>query len=201
MEANNHFNYGTHPAASANSGLKRSLGDSLYTNGSSVSFPQQGKSEYFTWHFAFSPWYWIQTNANNMALPWSTFRGIWDITKGKSYRLIHVCNTKQPKHKITRLVERWCVWVWGVGVGVGVCGLTNSAQRTLTFLCEILCVYHESYSAVILVLWHAASPGRKTCSYKLRTSVSVQSRVLMYTGVPQLMYIADCEMSMMNWDV
>ncbi|KAG7264916.1 hypothetical protein CRUP_012095 [Coryphaenoides rupestris] len=43
MEANNHFNYGAHPAASANSGLKRSSGDSLYTNGSSMSFPQQGK--------------------------------------------------------------------------------------------------------------------------------------------------------------
>nr|XP_057908122.1 bromodomain adjacent to zinc finger domain protein 2A isoform X2 [Doryrhamphus excisus]XP_057908123.1 bromodomain adjacent to zinc finger domain protein 2A isoform X2 [Doryrhamphus excisus]XP_057908124.1 bromodomain adjacent to zinc finger domain protein 2A isoform X2 [Doryrhamphus excisus] len=42
MEANNHFNYGTH--SSANSGLKLSSGDSLYTNGSSVSFPQQGKN-------------------------------------------------------------------------------------------------------------------------------------------------------------
>ncbi|XP_049611848.1 bromodomain adjacent to zinc finger domain protein 2A isoform X3 [Syngnathus scovelli] len=42
MEANNHFNYGTH--SSANSGLKRSSGDSLYTNGSSMSFPQQGKN-------------------------------------------------------------------------------------------------------------------------------------------------------------
>ncbi|XP_061651158.1 bromodomain adjacent to zinc finger domain protein 2A isoform X1 [Phyllopteryx taeniolatus] len=42
MEANNHFNYGTH--SSANSGLKRSSGDSLYTNGSSVSFPHQGKN-------------------------------------------------------------------------------------------------------------------------------------------------------------
>ncbi|XP_054639345.1 bromodomain adjacent to zinc finger domain protein 2A isoform X2 [Dunckerocampus dactyliophorus] len=39
MEANNHFNYGTH--SSANSGLKLSSGDSLYTNGSSMSFPQQ----------------------------------------------------------------------------------------------------------------------------------------------------------------
>lgn len=45
MESNNHFNYGTH--SSANSGLKLSSGDSLYTNGSSMSFPQQGKSEYF----------------------------------------------------------------------------------------------------------------------------------------------------------
>ncbi|XP_034028715.1 bromodomain adjacent to zinc finger domain protein 2A isoform X2 [Thalassophryne amazonica] len=42
MEANNHFNYGTH--SSANSGLKRSSGDSLYTNGSSGSFSQQGKN-------------------------------------------------------------------------------------------------------------------------------------------------------------
>ncbi|KAM7411566.1 hypothetical protein PAMA_021520 [Pampus argenteus] len=42
MEANNHFNYGTH--SSANSGLKLSSGDSLYTNGSSMSFPQQGKN-------------------------------------------------------------------------------------------------------------------------------------------------------------
>lgn len=45
MDSNNHFNYGTHSAA--NSGLKLSSGDSLYTNGSSMSFPQQGKSEYF----------------------------------------------------------------------------------------------------------------------------------------------------------
>ncbi|KAM4610599.1 bromodomain adjacent to zinc finger domain protein 2A [Polymixia lowei] len=44
MEANNHFNYGTHSSASANSGLKLSSGDSLYTNGSSMSFPQQGKN-------------------------------------------------------------------------------------------------------------------------------------------------------------
>ncbi|XP_069382190.1 bromodomain adjacent to zinc finger domain protein 2A [Paralichthys olivaceus] len=42
MESNNHFSYGTH--SSANSGLKRSSGDSLYTNGSSMSFPQQGKN-------------------------------------------------------------------------------------------------------------------------------------------------------------
>lgn len=45
MESNNHFNYGTH--SSANSGLKLSSGDSLYANGSSASFPQQGKSKYF----------------------------------------------------------------------------------------------------------------------------------------------------------
>lgn len=42
MDSNNHFNYGTH--SSANSGLKLSSGDSLYTNGSSMSFPQQGKN-------------------------------------------------------------------------------------------------------------------------------------------------------------
>ncbi|XP_028308402.1 bromodomain adjacent to zinc finger domain protein 2A isoform X2 [Gouania willdenowi] len=42
MDSNNHFNYGTH--SSANSGLKRSSGDSSYTNGSSMSFPQQGKN-------------------------------------------------------------------------------------------------------------------------------------------------------------
>lgn len=42
MEANNHFNYGTH--SSANSGLKLSSGESPYTNGSSTSFPQQGKN-------------------------------------------------------------------------------------------------------------------------------------------------------------
>ncbi|KAK2851651.1 hypothetical protein Q5P01_007927 [Channa striata] len=42
MESNNHFNYGTH--SSANSGLKLSSGDSLFTNGSSMSFPQQGKN-------------------------------------------------------------------------------------------------------------------------------------------------------------
>ncbi|XP_019746819.1 bromodomain adjacent to zinc finger domain protein 2A isoform X2 [Hippocampus comes] len=42
MEANNHFNYGAH--SSANSGLKLSSGDSLYTNGSSMSFSQQGKN-------------------------------------------------------------------------------------------------------------------------------------------------------------
>ncbi|XP_017265046.1 bromodomain adjacent to zinc finger domain protein 2A isoform X2 [Kryptolebias marmoratus] len=42
MDSNNHFNYGTH--SSPNSGLKLSSGDSLYTNGSSVSFAQQGKN-------------------------------------------------------------------------------------------------------------------------------------------------------------
>ncbi|KAM3618818.1 uncharacterized protein V6R79_025157 [Siganus canaliculatus] len=42
MESNNHFNYGPH--SSANSGLKLSSGDSPYTNGSSMSFPQQGKN-------------------------------------------------------------------------------------------------------------------------------------------------------------
>uniref|UniRef100_A0A8D3C8V6 Bromodomain adjacent to zinc finger domain, 2A n=1 Tax=Scophthalmus maximus TaxID=52904 RepID=A0A8D3C8V6_SCOMX len=42
MESNSHFNYGSH--SSANSGLKRSSGDSLYTNGSSMSFSQQGKN-------------------------------------------------------------------------------------------------------------------------------------------------------------
>ncbi|XP_077598273.1 bromodomain adjacent to zinc finger domain protein 2A isoform X2 [Stigmatopora nigra] len=41
MEANNHFNYGTH--SSPNSGLKRTSGDSHYTNGS-MSFPHQGKN-------------------------------------------------------------------------------------------------------------------------------------------------------------
>ncbi|XP_076839802.1 bromodomain adjacent to zinc finger domain protein 2A isoform X2 [Brachyhypopomus gauderio] len=43
MEANNHFNYGPH-SVSTNSGLKHSSGDSLYTNGSTMSFPPQGKS-------------------------------------------------------------------------------------------------------------------------------------------------------------
>ncbi|KAM9343756.1 bromodomain adjacent to zinc finger domain protein 2A isoform 2-T2 [Pholidichthys leucotaenia] len=42
MDSNSHFNYGTH--SSANSGLKHSSGDSLYTNGSSMSFQQQGKN-------------------------------------------------------------------------------------------------------------------------------------------------------------
>ncbi|XP_067303017.1 bromodomain adjacent to zinc finger domain protein 2A [Pseudorasbora parva] len=44
MEANNHFNFGPHSSVSANSGLKHSSGDSLFTNGSSMSFPQQGKN-------------------------------------------------------------------------------------------------------------------------------------------------------------
>ncbi|KAK7128516.1 hypothetical protein R3I94_016931 [Phoxinus phoxinus] len=44
MEANNHFNYGPHSSVPVNSGLKHSSGDSLYTNGSSMSFPQQGKN-------------------------------------------------------------------------------------------------------------------------------------------------------------
>uniref|UniRef100_A0A8C8D2R2 Bromodomain adjacent to zinc finger domain protein 2A n=1 Tax=Oncorhynchus tshawytscha TaxID=74940 RepID=A0A8C8D2R2_ONCTS len=44
MEANNHFNYGTHSSVSVNSGLKLSSGDSVYTNGSSMSFPQQEKN-------------------------------------------------------------------------------------------------------------------------------------------------------------
>ncbi|KAM8862204.1 bromodomain adjacent to zinc finger domain protein 2A isoform 2-T8 [Spinachia spinachia] len=42
MDSNNHFNYDTH--SSANSGLKLSPGDSLYTNGSSMSFTQQAKN-------------------------------------------------------------------------------------------------------------------------------------------------------------
>ncbi|KAK5863854.1 hypothetical protein PBY51_000851 [Eleginops maclovinus] len=42
MESNNHFNYSTN--SSANSGLKLSSGDSLYSNGSSMSFSQQGKN-------------------------------------------------------------------------------------------------------------------------------------------------------------
>ncbi|CAG6021682.1 unnamed protein product [Menidia menidia] len=42
MDSNNHFNYVTQ--SSANSGLKLSSGDSLYTNGSSMSFSQQGKN-------------------------------------------------------------------------------------------------------------------------------------------------------------
>ncbi|XP_070962114.1 ataxin-2 homolog [Oncorhynchus clarkii lewisi] len=44
MEANNYFNYGTHSSVSVNSGLKLSSGDSVYTNGSSMSFPQQEKN-------------------------------------------------------------------------------------------------------------------------------------------------------------
>ncbi|KAM9785365.1 bromodomain adjacent to zinc finger domain protein 2A [Neosynchiropus ocellatus] len=42
MEANDHFNYGSPP--STNSGLKLSSGDSHYSNGSSMSFSQQGKN-------------------------------------------------------------------------------------------------------------------------------------------------------------
>ncbi|XP_036390288.1 bromodomain adjacent to zinc finger domain protein 2A-like isoform X2 [Megalops cyprinoides] len=46
MAANNHYNFGGHPSVSANSGLKPSSGESLYTNGSlsSMSFSQQGKN-------------------------------------------------------------------------------------------------------------------------------------------------------------
>nr|XP_015199916.1 PREDICTED: bromodomain adjacent to zinc finger domain protein 2A [Lepisosteus oculatus] len=44
MEADNHFNFGGHPSAPAGSGLKLSSGESLYTNGSSMSFPQQAKN-------------------------------------------------------------------------------------------------------------------------------------------------------------
>ncbi|KAL4655498.1 bromodomain adjacent to zinc finger domain protein 2A [Arapaima gigas] len=44
MEANNLFNFGGHPSESANSGLKHSSGDTLYSNGSSMSFPQPGKN-------------------------------------------------------------------------------------------------------------------------------------------------------------
>uniref|UniRef100_A0A8C7FWS0 Bromodomain adjacent to zinc finger domain, 2A n=1 Tax=Oncorhynchus kisutch TaxID=8019 RepID=A0A8C7FWS0_ONCKI len=44
MESNNHFNYGSHSSVSANSGLKLSSGDSLYSNRSSMSFPPQGKN-------------------------------------------------------------------------------------------------------------------------------------------------------------
>ncbi|KAI4896516.1 hypothetical protein NFI96_029530 [Prochilodus magdalenae] len=43
METNNHFNYGPH-SVSTNSGLKHSSGESLFSNGSSMSFPQQGKN-------------------------------------------------------------------------------------------------------------------------------------------------------------
>ncbi|KAK1898384.1 Bromodomain adjacent to zinc finger domain protein 2A [Dissostichus eleginoides] len=42
MDSNNHLNYSTN--SSANSGLKLSSGDSLYSNGSSMSFSQQGKN-------------------------------------------------------------------------------------------------------------------------------------------------------------
>ncbi|KAJ8359411.1 hypothetical protein SKAU_G00159360 [Synaphobranchus kaupii] len=44
MEADNHFNLGCHPAVSTHSGTKLSSGDSHYTNGSSISLPQQGKN-------------------------------------------------------------------------------------------------------------------------------------------------------------
>uniref|UniRef100_A0A8C9RKB8 Bromodomain adjacent to zinc finger domain, 2A n=1 Tax=Scleropages formosus TaxID=113540 RepID=A0A8C9RKB8_SCLFO len=44
MEANNLFNFGGHPSESANSGLKHSSGDTLYSNGSSMSFPQPSKN-------------------------------------------------------------------------------------------------------------------------------------------------------------
>uniref|UniRef100_A0A674ERS8 Bromodomain adjacent to zinc finger domain, 2A n=1 Tax=Salmo trutta TaxID=8032 RepID=A0A674ERS8_SALTR len=44
MEANNHFNYGTHSSVSVNSELKLSSGNSVYTNWSSMSFPQQEKN-------------------------------------------------------------------------------------------------------------------------------------------------------------
>ncbi|XP_058869174.1 bromodomain adjacent to zinc finger domain protein 2A-like isoform X2 [Acipenser ruthenus] len=44
MEANNHYNYSGHSSMSASSGLKRSSGETLYTNGSTMSFPQQGKN-------------------------------------------------------------------------------------------------------------------------------------------------------------
>ncbi|XP_064162855.1 bromodomain adjacent to zinc finger domain protein 2A-like isoform X3 [Anguilla rostrata] len=44
MEANNHFNFGSHPAVPTNSGSKPSSGDSHYSNGSSISLPQPGKN-------------------------------------------------------------------------------------------------------------------------------------------------------------
>ncbi|KAM9431401.1 uncharacterized protein ACWYII_018518 [Salvelinus alpinus] len=44
MESNNHFNYGSHSSVSANSGLKLSSGDSLYSNRSPMSFPPQEKN-------------------------------------------------------------------------------------------------------------------------------------------------------------
>lgn len=48
MEANDHFNFTGLPPAPAASGLKPSpsSGEGLYTNGSPMNFPQQGKSEY-----------------------------------------------------------------------------------------------------------------------------------------------------------
>lgn len=47
MEANDHFNFTGLPPAPAASGLKPSpsSGEGLYTNGSPMNFPQQGKSE------------------------------------------------------------------------------------------------------------------------------------------------------------
>ncbi|XP_053157523.1 bromodomain adjacent to zinc finger domain protein 2A isoform X2 [Hemicordylus capensis] len=46
MEANNHFNFTGLPSSPAASGLKPapSSGDNVYTNGSPMNFPQQGKS-------------------------------------------------------------------------------------------------------------------------------------------------------------
>ena len=48
MEANDHFNFTGLPPAPAASGLKPSpsSGEGLYTNGSPMNFPQQGKSKY-----------------------------------------------------------------------------------------------------------------------------------------------------------
>lgn len=47
METNDHFNFTGLPPAPAASGLKPSpsSGEGLYTNGSPMNFPQQGKSE------------------------------------------------------------------------------------------------------------------------------------------------------------
>lgn len=46
MEANDHFNFTGLPPAPAASGLKPSpSGEGLYTNGSPMNFPQQGKSK------------------------------------------------------------------------------------------------------------------------------------------------------------
>ncbi|MBN3285765.1 BAZ2A protein, partial [Polyodon spathula] len=45
MEANNHYNFSGHSSSmSSSSGLKRTSGETLYTNGSTMSFPQQGKN-------------------------------------------------------------------------------------------------------------------------------------------------------------
>ena len=60
METNNNFNYGTH-AVPTNSGLKHSSGESLFTNGSSMSFPQQGKSEHL-----FALLFYISSNAQSV---------------------------------------------------------------------------------------------------------------------------------------